>query len=1012
MSEFTELTWSVKFDYDASLKKMVSDLDAVGKEHKVKVDIDVDTRKLGEIKKANEAFKNLNKAAKQKDSTLKQLRATLKQYKEELADAHKEVREGGGATQENIERQRMLGQSIQEVSQQIREANRGFIEGSEAVKGKAVTVADLKAQYSALMSERERIPVDSEEFQNLSKRADGVNKKLKELDATVGIHSRKVGDYANEIRAAANAIAVFQGPLGPVAGRLNAFATVVGRLVVMSSNASQGMGVFGRTILGTIPRITTSAKAFTAKGAAVRVANASIMALNATLRLLRAAIIATGIGALVVAIGAVVQSFRRTEEGAQRLRVIMAGLGAGFDVIKDILADFGDVIISAFTDPQQAVRDLWSVIKTNLLNRVKGVSDFYVSLFRMMRSGLRGVGAAVRGIFDKDAREDAKKFFEEALDEAKKTADAFVQSVTGVEDPISKAADAAKGLKNQLQDAVEEGEFLQEEMNKVLVVERELGVRRARQNRDLQRARDLARELTIPQEERLRLLNDIRESELSLMQEELANERKRLSIMQARADMSKTDEATKQELADQQQKVFDLERAHLERSMSMRRDETAVLRQLREVELRNARRVLDARIRTDEATLARTERRFNEEGRMLEHALKRQSMFEDRFNEEISQRRGVFRQELINQGLLDERAFQQARADLEESQQIELQSRLADARTQKLEEGADREEHIANVRAEIEADHQRTMLALKERAANDAEQFRLADQRAEEEMAIERQRLEDQVDEARLARAQTMREFEFEQEALHRDRMLAQELFDLEQRGDKLGALRRQEQEMEFRQEHERQFHLERIAEEFRNRGIEAEVAANMARVQLDQEYAAEREEMERKLASATRENNRDMMNAIVDLNSAGLSAIFKDNKTAAVASSVVETLTGVNRAFMENNPPSPQAFVAAATTMAIGVANIRRILRSGEKSTTVGGSTGTAPPPPRESFGLVDVGSVSSPFADQMASSAGAVGSTQQLPPIIIEGDLDPAYLALKVTQGNNQISSDATGF
>ena len=48
---------------------------------------------------------------------------------------------------------------------------------------------------------------------------------------------------------------------------------------------------------------------------------------------LRGAIIATGVGALLVAITSLSAWFKRTEEGAQALRVVMAGLGAAVDVI-------------------------------------------------------------------------------------------------------------------------------------------------------------------------------------------------------------------------------------------------------------------------------------------------------------------------------------------------------------------------------------------------------------------------------------------------------------------------------------------------------------------------------------------------------------------------------------------------------------------------------------------------------------------------------------------------------
>jgi hypothetical protein len=63
----------------------------------------------------------------------------------------------------------------------------------------------------------------------------------------------------------------------------------------------------------------------------------------------------------------------------------MAGVGAIFNVLGDRASALGKIIFEAFDDPQQAVKDLWEVIKTNLLNRIKGVGETFKALGGLYR---------------------------------------------------------------------------------------------------------------------------------------------------------------------------------------------------------------------------------------------------------------------------------------------------------------------------------------------------------------------------------------------------------------------------------------------------------------------------------------------------------------------------------------------------------------------------------------------------------------------------------------------------
>ena len=64
---------------------------------------------------------------------------------------------------------------------------------------------------------------------------------------------------------------------------------------------------------------------------------------------LKGAIIATGIGALLIAVTSLVSYFTRTERGAQKLRVIIAGLQAGMDSLADVVTSLGEGLFKLFT---------------------------------------------------------------------------------------------------------------------------------------------------------------------------------------------------------------------------------------------------------------------------------------------------------------------------------------------------------------------------------------------------------------------------------------------------------------------------------------------------------------------------------------------------------------------------------------------------------------------------------------------------------------------------------------
>ena len=62
-----------------------------------------------------------------------------------------------------------------------------------------------------------------------------------------------------------------------------------------------------------------------------------------------AGLLSTGIGAFVVAFGSIVTFVTSTKEGMDRLNVVLAKVGAAFNVIKDRVSDFGKTLTNVFS---------------------------------------------------------------------------------------------------------------------------------------------------------------------------------------------------------------------------------------------------------------------------------------------------------------------------------------------------------------------------------------------------------------------------------------------------------------------------------------------------------------------------------------------------------------------------------------------------------------------------------------------------------------------------------------
>lgn len=296
------------------------------------------------------------------------------------------------------------------------------------------------------------------------------------------------------------------------------------------------------------------------------------------LKSLSVAMAATGIGALLVAFGSLMAYFKGTEEGAQRLRVIMATLGAVTDQLKDVFIELGKRLFETFSNPKQALIDFGNLIRDNIMNRLEGMVEFIPAVGRAISLALKG----------------------EWADAGKVALDATAKVTLGVEDLTDKiggAADSVGAFAKQVAESAKEGAALETSLNRVLVAERALRVERAESNKTIAEQRNIAKDINLSLDERIAALTKANQIETELLERELTNERERLRIMEEKAAMASSDEETLNAIADQQIRVANIE----EQSLNKRRELSEQLTTLRrQEEMEAAQRAEEARKRAEE----------------------------------------------------------------------------------------------------------------------------------------------------------------------------------------------------------------------------------------------------------------------------------------------------------------------------------------------------------------------------------------------------------------------------
>ena len=252
----------------------------------------------------------------------------------------------------------------------------------------------------------------------------------------------------------------------------------------------------------------------------------------------RSVVISTGIGALVVAVGSLVAYFTQTQKGAEKLEVAMAGVKIVFAKLTDVASDLGEKILWVFTEPEQAIKDLWGTIKT-----------YFVDKFNEVIKSVGLLGSAFVKLFNRDfsgaladATQGAKGLFMELtpLGVAIETVGAIVENVTP----------ALTDLVDEIGNAISETDKLSNRAIQLRKDQRDLALGFAEGRAQIKEYNLIAEDTTKGLDERIEAAQKAIDIEKGLMAERQRIAQEEVDIQKAKMALTENTEADQQKLVD------------------------------------------------------------------------------------------------------------------------------------------------------------------------------------------------------------------------------------------------------------------------------------------------------------------------------------------------------------------------------------------------------------------------------------------------------------------------------
>ena len=498
-----------------------------------KVIIDIELKGFGNAQKG---LDDLTKAQIEQQDAIKATKDAIKEYEKEIKAIKQEQEAQGKVTDEQIVREKELADSIQKsktelagqkdelskTNTQRRTAVKEVDTYNAALKGEIGSNEQLRAQLKVLTKEYDGLSKEqrenTDEGKQLTAQIKQLSDKLKENEKAVGDNRRNVGNYSESIKSAL--------------GNVTIMGTNLGGLVTSFEETKKATIEATKSLIVTESVQQAQTAATNSQTAAQKALNVATVAGKVAMNVFKLALLATGIGAFAVVLGSVVAFFRSTEEGALKLKVIMAALGSVTDNITTVMASFGKTVVESFTKIKELkIEDVFKAIgdtiKDQVMNRINAL-------------GLAGKSLA-------------KIFSGDVVNGFKDLGNAYAQGLTGIEDPMGKiqevgvavvevfedGKEAVKGFTKEVISDAEAFANIQRDENKLLFRKRELIIQNVRLEKDLAELRvEAADKVNLTQAEIVEKLEEARDLQEVRLQNLVEVAEKEFDIQKRRSDLA------------------------------------------------------------------------------------------------------------------------------------------------------------------------------------------------------------------------------------------------------------------------------------------------------------------------------------------------------------------------------------------------------------------------------------------------------------------------------------------
>lgn len=261
---------------------------------------------------------------------------------------------------------------------------------------------------------------------------------------------------------------------------------------------------------------------------------------------------AVGLAFKAMGIGLIVSAFVKLKDMLGQNQVVMDKLNIATETINAVFqklvtsaVNLGTKLTSAFEDPQQAIADLWSSIKQNLVDRMQGLIDSFGAL-----------GGVIKGVFTRDM-----DLLKTSLSDAKT---GFIQLATGMteveqNDFVDKIKETKDEIVNTVTEANKYARALVELRNEVKLAEASQRQLQLAYQKDAELQRQIRDDISLTFEERIAANTELGRILDEQFAEEQALAQKKIDLAQMEADQNKGNIDLQVALINAKTELIDLE---------------------------------------------------------------------------------------------------------------------------------------------------------------------------------------------------------------------------------------------------------------------------------------------------------------------------------------------------------------------------------------------------------------------------------------------------------------------